>query len=134
MEDYQNASERHLQDAELLFNQTPKRLANASYLFGLSAECSLKAIARKLEPAAKFGGKKGHIPDLFSELQNVSPRIGINPDLVRDIASLEPQFSNWTVSQRYASQTTFALQTVLDEQTGSKQAHLLMTNCLQGLR
>lgn len=133
MDDYQNASERHLQDAELLFAQAPKRLANASHLFGLSAECSLKAIARKFEPSAKFGGNKGHIPGLFSELQNVSLRIGSNPNLVRHIASIQPQFANWNVAQRYVLQTTFAQETVADEQTGSNAAHLLMTNCLKEL-
>ena len=133
MDDFQNASERHLQDAKLLFAQAPKRLANASHLFGLSAECSLKAIARKFEPSAKFGGSDGHIPRLFSELQNVSPMIGSNPDLVRHIASIQPQFANWNVAQRYASQTTFAEETIADEQAGANKAHLLMTNCLNGL-
>jgi hypothetical protein len=133
MDDYQNASERHLQDAELLFAQAPKRLANASHLFGLSAECSLKAIARKFEPWAKFGGNKGHIPDLFSELQNISPGIGSNPDLVRSITAIKFQFANWTVAQRYASQITFVEGTVADEQTGANEAQLLMTNCLKGL-
>ena len=133
MDDFQNASKRHLQDAELLFAQAPKRLANASHLFGLSAECSLKAIAQKFEPNAKFGGRNGHIPGLFSELQNVSPKIGSNPDLVRHIALIQPQFANWNVAQRYASQTDFAQGTVADEQTGSHAAHLLMSNCLKGL-
>lgn len=133
MDDFQNASERHLQDAELLFAQAPKRLANASHLFGLSAECSLKAIARKLKPDAKFGGPNGHIPGLFAELQNVSPMIGSNPDLVRHIASIQPQFANWNVAQRYASQTTFAAGTIADEQAGSNAAHLLMSNCVMGL-
>ena len=133
MDDYQNASKRHLQDAELLFAHAPKRLANASHLFGLSAESSLKAIARKFEPSAKFGGSKRHIPGLFSELQNVSPMIGSNPDLVRHIASIQPQFANWNVAQRYASQTTFAQGTVANEQAGSNAAHLLMRNCVMGL-
>lgn len=133
MDDFQNASERHLQDAELLFAQAPKRLANASHLFGLSAECSLKAIAGKIEPSARFSGNKGHIPGLFPELQNVSPKIGSNPELVRHIASIQPQFANWNVSQRYALQTTFVQETVIDEQTGANEAHLLMNNCLNGL-
>ena len=133
MDDYQNASERHLQDAKLLFTQAPKRLANASHLFGLSAECSLKAIARKFKPSAKFGGANGHIPGLFAELQNVSPMIGSNPDLVRHIASIRPQFANWNVAQRYASQTTFGEGTVADEQAGSNAVYLLMSNCMMGL-
>jgi hypothetical protein len=133
MDDYENASERHLHDAELLFVQTPQRLANASHLFGLSAECSLKAIARKFEPWARFSGNKGHIPGLFSELQNISPRIGSNPDLVRNITAIKSQFANWNVGQRYASQITFVQGTVADEQTGANEAHLLMTNCLKEL-
>ena len=133
MDDYQNASERHLQDAKLLFAQAPKRLANASHLFGLSAECSLKAIARKFNPSAKFVGSTGHIPGLFSELQNVSPTIGSNPDLVRLIASIQPHFAKWNVAQRYAAQTTFAEGTIADEQAGSNAANLLMSNCVMGL-
>jgi len=133
MDDYRDASERHLHDAELLFAQAPQRLANASHLFGLSAECSLKAIARNFEPNAKFSGNKGHIPGLFSELQNVAPNIGSKPDLVRSITSIQPQFVNWNVNLRYASQASFGQGTVTDEQTGSNAAHLLMTNCLNGV-
>jgi hypothetical protein len=133
MDDYQNASERHLQDAKLLFAQAPERLANASHLFGLSAECSLKAIARRFEPGARFYGAKGHIPGLFSELQNVSPAIGGNATLASNIAAIQPRFMQWDVSQRYASQATFSQGTVADEQTGANEAYRLMSNHLQGL-
>lgn len=133
MDDHQNASERHLQDAELLFAHAPKRLANASHLFGLSAECSLKAIAKNFNSGATFGGSNGHIPRLFSELQNVSPAIGGNATLSNHIAAIRPRFMQWKVSQRYASQITFVQGTVADEQTGANEAHLLMTNCLKGL-
>ena len=133
MDDYQDASIRHLQDAESLFAQTPPRLANASHLFGLSAECSLKGIARKFNSTAKFSGGNGHLPGLFSELKNVSSPIGINSDLLLHITSIQPQFANWNVNQRYASQTTFVLTTIANEQTGSNAAHLLMTNCLNGV-
>lgn len=133
MDDYQDASERHLHDAELLFSQAPKRLGNASHLFGLSAECSLKAIARKFKPSAQFGGGKGHIPELFLELQNVSQAIGGNAALSNNIAAIQPRFTHWKVSQRYASQGGFLQGTVADEQAGANEAHLLMANCLKGL-
>ena len=133
MDDHQNASERHLQDAEFLFAQAPKRLANASHLFGLSAECSLKAFAKTVNSNATFGGSNGHIPKLFAELQNVSPAIGGNATLSNHIAAIRPRFMHWKVSQRYASQITFIQETVADEQTGANEAHLLMTNCLKGL-
>ena len=133
MDDFEDASKRHLADAETLFAQVPRRLANASHLFGISAECSLKRIARKFEPNAKFNGRHGHIPDLFAELTNIAPAIGANALLVTKIASIEPQFSAWKVAQRYASQADFVLGIVEVERTGAHDAHLLMTNCLQGL-
>lgn len=135
MDNFQCASKRHLHDAELLFDQVPKRLANASHLFGLSAECSLKAIAQKIEPNAKFDRRngKGHIPGLFAELQNISLMIGSNPDLVRHMVSIQPKFAKWNVAQRYASKTTFIEATVANEQAGSNAAHLLMRNCVMEL-
>jgi hypothetical protein len=133
MENYEDASKRHHEDAELLMHQAPPRLANASHLFGLSAECSLKAIAQNFEPNARFSGRKGHIPDLFFELQNIAPLVGNDANLVNKITSLKSQFAGWEVGQRYAPQTTFNHTTVANEQKGSKSAYLLMTNCLHGL-
>ena len=133
MDDYQNASKRHLDDAELLFIQTPSRVANASHLFGVSAECSLKAIARNSNPTAVFGGRNGHIPQLFAELTNVAPAIFGNSDLVIDIGSIKGYFSSWKVEQRYHAQSNFVEATVTQEQIGANQAHLLMSNHLQGL-
>lgn len=40
--DFRDAAERHWEDAEHLMNND--RLANADHLYGLSAECSLKAV------------------------------------------------------------------------------------------
>jgi len=45
--DYLDAMERHWLDAEDLFQRTDPRLANADQLYGLSAECGLKALMRK---------------------------------------------------------------------------------------
>lgn len=133
MDDYEDASKRHLADAEVLFVQAPQRLANASHLFGISAECSLKRIAKKFEPNAKLNRRTGHIPDLFAELINIAPAIGANADLVKNIAAIELQFASWNVAQRYASRTDFLEGIVALERTGANDAHLLMTNCLQGL-
>lgn len=40
--DFADAHARHWEDAEILYGQ--RRLANADHLYGLSAECGLKAI------------------------------------------------------------------------------------------
>jgi hypothetical protein len=46
--DYFDAMKRHWEDAELLWNQVPQRFANADQLYGLVAECGLKALMTKL--------------------------------------------------------------------------------------
>ncbi len=48
--DYFDAMKRHWEDAELLWNQNPVRFANADQLYGLVAECGLKALMTKLVP------------------------------------------------------------------------------------
>ncbi|MDD2711989.1 MAG: hypothetical protein PHU77_03640 [Simplicispira sp.] len=132
-DDYLDAAVRHLADAELLFTQLPSRLANASHLFGLSAECSLKAIACQSKPGAAFRGSKGHIPKLFAELLNVAPGIAGNTQLAMHINGLEPSFTDWKVEQRYAPQATFDAQVVCRQQSGAQNAKRLMTNVLAGL-
>lgn len=132
MEDFQDAAKRHLQDAELLFTQNPQRLANASHLFGVSTECALKAIAIKSNPNSKFSGRKGHIPALFNELCHVAPNLSSAPILMSAIPSLQRNFVQWEISQRYEVQTSFVIATVSAERDGAKSANLLMTNFLSG--
>ena len=136
MDDFQDAARRHLHDAELLFAQSSPRLANASHLFGISAECSLKAIGVNKKLGNLFNPKDGgHIgSNLFAELRNVID-MGASGDLALKLDTLESghYFSAWSVSQRYTNQTTFAYATVLHQQLGAKNAHLLMTNFLSGL-
>lgn len=132
MDDFQDAAKRHLDDAELLFAQSSPRLANASHLFGISAECSLKAIARKFNPTANFSRGKGHIPLLFTELCNVAPTLAGNAALEGQISGVRLHFVSWKVNQRYESQSTFVPAIVLQEQKGASEAYLLMKNCLLG--
>ena len=52
--DFRDAHLRHWQDAELLFEH--QRWANADQLYGLSAECGLKAVMRALGmPVGRHG-------------------------------------------------------------------------------
>ena len=133
MDDYRDAAQRHLDDANFLFAQDPQRLANASHLYGISSECSLKAVAQKLDSTARFHGAKGHIPSLFDELSNVAPGLDSNAALVDHIHRLKPKFLGWNVNQRYESQAGFIASTVSDNKDGATEAHLLMSNCLSGL-
>ena len=136
MDDFQDAAKRHLDDAELLLAHSPPRLANASHLFGISAECSLKAIGSTKKLGMSFNpSNAGHIGSkLFAELRNVTD-MGANGNLVLKLDTLESgsYFSAWSISQRYLPQGTFVDATVLQQQSGAKNAHLLMTNFLSGL-
>lgn len=132
-EDYQDAAGRHLQDANLLFEQSPPRLANASHLFGISAECSLKAIAHQSGVKISRANGKGHIPKLFTELLNVAPGIAGNTELAERIQTLAPLFADWEIGQRYHPQTAFDADAVGRQQTGAKNANLLMRNVLSGV-
>lgn len=132
-EDYQDAAGRHFQDANLLFGQSPPRLANASHLFGISAECSFKVIVRQFNQGAKFFGGKSHIPKLFTELLNIAPSIAGNSELAEKIQTLALLFADWEVGQRYHPQTTFDADAIGRQQTGAHHANLLMSNFLAGL-
>ena len=69
--DFHDAHLRHWQDAELLFRHD--RWANADQLYGLSAECGLKAVMRLLEmPVGQHGvptkrEHRAHMPQLWAE-------------------------------------------------------------------
>ncbi|MCW8207479.1 hypothetical protein [Verminephrobacter aporrectodeae] len=127
-DDYPDAAKRHLHDAQWLLAQA--RLANASHLSGLSAECALKAIAK----AKRFDGtKKVHIPGIFSELQNLSSVGAGNPDLVSKIAALQTKFADWNVNQRYAPQNKFTIARTSEECAGAHAACQLMTNYGEGV-
>jgi hypothetical protein len=133
-DDYQDAAQRHWRDAEILHHQPTPRLANASHLYGMSAECSLKVIARKHRPNIKFSGNTGHMPALFSELLNISI-IGTNQVLTDAIDKIQFEFTGWQVGQRYENenQTHFTAPAVLAQKCGASNADLLAKNVLGSL-
>ena len=70
--DFIDAADRHFEDADFL--ESNGRVANADHLFGLSAECALKAVMQGLGMALRPGGvplerrHRVHINDLWLEL------------------------------------------------------------------
>jgi hypothetical protein len=54
------AMKRHWRDAELLSSQDPKRLANADHLYGLAAECGLKALIEKADNPLDIDNNPDH--------------------------------------------------------------------------
>jgi hypothetical protein len=111
--DFRDAARRHLDDAELLLNGN--RIPNADQLFGLSAECSLKAVMVALGMATdnagtpKDRGHKLHMPDQWAAFQSfASGRLAS-----RYLEPLEQQnpFADWSVDQRYCKNSSITART-----------------------
>jgi hypothetical protein len=130
MEDFQDAAKRHLDDAELLFSQEPKRLANASHLFGVSAECALKAILDAKNKDSFNPKKSGHVPKLFTQFIHVTPNIDAN--LANSVSEISKLFSDWDVSQRYVPQSIFIESDIALQKNGATNALFLMKTYLSG--
>jgi len=119
MEDFRDAHERHWEDAEYLYQD--KRLGNADHLYGLSAECALKAILAR----TKFSGAQApreyriHIDKLWDRFRSLAG----DRDLSR-YASMLPEnnaFSDWQVAQRYCNRTSFTRQAVENHRWGAER-------------
>lgn len=100
--DFLDASERHFADADLLCHEGC--IANADHLYGLSAECSLKAIMEALGMKMKNGipedkGHRVHMPELWAAFQSFAHgRLA-----ARYLEPLDHNnpFDDWIVDQRY---------------------------------
>lgn len=113
-EDFDDAHRRHWDDAEILFAKG--RLANADHLYGLSAECALKAMMRRLDmPVDEGTGTlaaryREHLPklwrlfvDLVSGRRGASRLEALLSEAFRDCTP----FSDWRIADRYASAKHF---------------------------
>ena len=105
MPDFSAAARRHLDDGDLLYEQS--RFPNAVQLWAYGAECTLKALAFKQhlftldakgKPTANFGQhlnqSKKSVPDLLS-LYNAA-QAGTSP-----LPGPATAFEGWEVSARY---------------------------------
>ena len=105
--DFHDAHLRHWQDAELLFWYS--RWANADQLYGLSAECGLKAVMLGLGMKVGHHGApireyKKHLPQLWSKFTRfMGTRNG-----ARYLSLLAGNpFARWSIENRYAHRRHF---------------------------
>lgn len=107
--DFRDASARHLRDGALLLERL--RWPGADHLFGLSAECSLKAVMEALgmkmtadggAPADR--GHKVHMPELWSAYQSFAQ--GRLQARYLTLLDHDNPFSDWQVDQRYWSSSS----------------------------
>lgn len=135
---YPESAKRHLRDAECLWNANDAaRLPNASQLFGLSAECALKAVLIGLGVTTHLvhGGVAdthhyGHLPGLWHQFAAYcSGALG-----AKYLAMLAPApgvsepFARWNVNDRYAPDAWLASRhpSVPDHRTGARDCVALL--------
>lgn len=123
LSDFRDAAERHWGDAEYLFADT--RLANADHLFGLAAECALKAVMQALGMALGSSGApvdqqyRVHINRLWDEFVSFASGRSGGKYAAALIASAN-LFANWDVNQRYEHRSQFMQVDVQRHQQGAK--------------
>jgi hypothetical protein len=125
MPDYDDAAQRHWDDANHLLDAN--RLPNADQLFGLSAECALKAIMlalgmkmRNNKPEDKRHGHINVLWDEFISFANDRNQAQYANSLADGSAN---PFTNWSVHQRYDHGGTIVMQTAHAHQAAARQAH-----------
>lgn len=106
--DFLDAFERHRADGELLYNE--KRWANADHMYGMAAECGLKAVMVGLGMAVDSTGvpqrpHKVHVDHLWILFSTFATTQG-----AAAYAAMLPTanpFDDWSVNDRYAHRTNF---------------------------
>jgi hypothetical protein len=100
--DFRDAAERHFDDGDFL--HVNSRLATSDHLYGISAECSLKAVLLGLgHPQSTRGdwpeGYRDHIDVLWTKFQTDTSGLWDS----KYLAYISPgnPFANWQPSQRY---------------------------------
>jgi len=105
--DFKNAAHRHHNSAKLLYDK--QHYGDSDHLYGLAAECGLKAIMVGLGAPTKNDDLKKdahrkHINDLWNEYENfLSGRNASNYSLPFQ----KNPFGDWDSAQRYASSKHF---------------------------
>lgn len=134
--DFLDASDRHWQDAEQLFNS--ERWANADHLYGLAAECGLKRLM--LVFGMSFD-TEGNMPKRKSDRRHVDGvwnrydtyRSGHHEGADYVLPSENP-FQNWDIGQRYANQSNFDQQRANSHRSGAIVVRELLRKArLEGL-
>ncbi len=109
--DFGDAVTRHWEDAELLCNN--QRWANADHLYGVAAECAIKAVMVMLGMETKpddgspiESRHKKHINRIWGEFSTFAA--GRNEGRYSGMLPAGTPFADWDVAQRYAARCEFS--------------------------
>ncbi|MBI5606694.1 MAG: SAM-dependent methyltransferase [Deltaproteobacteria bacterium] len=131
--DFRDAAERHWEDAGHLLAET--RLANADHLFGLSAECALKAVMLSMGMTLRPDGAPAdrmhrvHINHLWNEFITFAhQRSGVH--YISHLSGVLNPFANWDVNQRYDNRTGVTPVIAADHQQAAQMAKQVLDNAI----
>ena len=125
--DFLAAMKRHLHDAEILWGQAPKRLANADHLYGLAAECGLKALMEKANDPLDLDNRddhqryKRHVNGTWAHYEDFR-----NGRLATYALQSSNPFNNWLIDQRYAAEPHFDYARVERHRLGARAVYHLV--------
>lgn len=130
MPDYYDAAQRHWDDASYLLSR--RCLPNADQLFGLSAECALKAVMQPLGMPMNNGRpsrrEHGHIDVLWDEFITFANGKG-QAHYAAFLGATNP-FHNWDVRQRYENGSIVSMQVVMDHKSSAEIAFSCLTQAI----
>ncbi len=118
--DFADAHLRHGEDAELLFGS--KRFGGADHLYGLSAECGLKAVMERLGMEVDAAGtpKDPHYKKHIHELWPIFEDFIQNRKQARFRLPPGKPFADWSHHDRYAPRSRFEEGSVDRHRLGAK--------------
>jgi len=125
--DFLDAMDRHWRDAELL--RRKERLANADHLYGLSAECGLKAIMQRLgmemrNNMPRLHQDRQHINALWDRYESYRSHRRRNASF--SLRWRQNPFANWSVHDRYARRDHCAEDRLEEHRSGAKDVKELV--------
>lgn len=123
---FTDAFNRHFNDAELLLDK--QRFANASHLYGLAAECGLKALMVKFgmplsDNSPQDRNDRVHADKIWQRYQSYQSGhiAGAGYGL-----TVQNPFSAWSVHQRYWKSSCITEQNAQSHQQGASQVESLV--------
>jgi hypothetical protein len=130
--DFRDASERHWDDAGHLF--TNARLANADHLFGLAAECAMKAVMRGLGMTLRPNDRPEdpyavHINLLWDQFITFAHGRG-GAHYANMLSGGRNPFDDWHVRQRYDHRNQFSQTVVENHQQASEETNRVLEEAL----
>ncbi|WP_373500086.1 hypothetical protein [Desulfococcus sp.] len=132
--DYRDAADRHFDDANHLL--TVKRPANADHIFGLAAECALKAVMLGL--GMQMHTKKRdkpedpyavHINQLWGQFHTFAQgRNGAKYAAVID--PISNPFHDWDVNRRYCHRSDITNIMLQNHKNGAEKTKLVLSQAI----